>query len=91
MTRFVPRVFEDTIQGQQRQAMSCDMLFELGLSCSIGHDGALDLISAHKWFNIAALRGKREAVSYRQDIARELNDEQIAEAQRAAREWLRSH
>lgn len=90
MTRYDPRAFEDTIQGQ-RQNLSGEMLFDLGLACSTGKNGTTDLVSAHKWFNIAALKGKREAARYRQEIARELSDAQVAEAQRAAREWLRTH
>src|ERR1051326_6686268 len=31
-----------------------DMLFELGMMYSVGRDVPIDLISAHKWFNLAA-------------------------------------
>ena len=64
-----------------------DALFELGLRYCAGRDVSLDLIEAHKWFNLAALRGNAEARRYRQEIARELTKSQIARAQRLAREW----
>ena len=35
-----------------------DALFELGVTYSTGHGGlAVDLVEAHKWFNLAALFG----------------------------------
>src|SRR5580693_2251650 len=33
-----------------------DMLFELGMTYSVGRDMPVDLIAAHKWFNLAAMR-----------------------------------
>ncbi len=66
-------------------------LFSKGLECSIGGDKNVELVEAHKWFNLAALKGNKEALQYRQDIARELDQMQIAKAQRAAREWTRLH
>ena len=62
--------------------------FELGLIYSAGSEGATDLVAAHKWFNIAAVRGNREAALHRQEVAREMTAAAIAEAQRAAREWM---
>jgi TPR repeat protein len=66
-------------------------LFELGMSCSAGRDTDADLIAAHKWFNIAAIKGLPEAANYRQEVAREMTPAAIAVAQRAAREWLTAH
>jgi TPR repeat protein len=68
-----------------------DALFELGLMHSAGRDVVLDLVMAHKWFNLAALRGNEEAKRYRMEIAREMSKAEIAEAQRQAREWLSCH
>ena len=70
---------------------SGDMLFELGMMYSIGRDVPVDLVSAHKWFNLAAISGNDEAALHRQQIAAEMSARQIAVAQRAAREWLRLH
>jgi uncharacterized protein len=66
-------------------------LFALGLECATGRTGKLDLVSAHKWFNIAAVRGDREAVRMRAEVACEMSAMEIAAAQRAAREWLGVH
>jgi TPR repeat protein len=48
----------------------------------------VDFVAAHKWFNLAAMKGIDEAKSWRASIAKEMNTSQIAEAQRLAREWL---
>lgn len=68
-----------------------DALFQLGLLYSAGRDVELDLVVAHKWFNLAALRGNEEAKIYRMEISRELSRQDVARAQRMAREWLRKH
>jgi len=67
-----------------------DMLFELGMMYSVGRDVPIDLVSAHKWFNLAAMNGNAEAVRLRREIADQMSDVDIAAAQRAARAWLRN-
>lgn len=69
-----------------------DALFELGLVyCSGRDDVEIDLIEAHKWFNLAALRGNGDAKRYRSELASEMTREQIGQAQRRARAWLSQH
>jgi TPR repeat protein len=65
-----------------------DALFELGMLYATGLNVAADLIVAHKWFNLAAMRGNDEARAHRMELAREMSAAQIAEAQKLAREWL---
>ena len=66
-----------------------DELFRLGLLYSTGQGGApLDYVSAHMLFNLAAMRGSVEAKIYRRELSREMAQVEVAEAQRAAREWL---
>jgi TPR repeat protein len=66
-----------------------DMLFELGMMYSVGRDAPIDLVSAHKWFNLAAVKGNTEAIRLRREVADQMSDAEIAVAQRAARDWLR--
>ena len=69
--------------------MSGDDLFKLGLMYSTGQGGApMDLVSAHMIFNLAAMKGSVEAKVYRHELSREMEREDVAEAQRAARRWL---
>lgn len=65
--------------------------FELGLRYSTGHGAPLDYITAHKWFNLAALQGVAEARDHRVDLARDMSTAEIAEAQKLAREWAHIH
>ncbi|MBA3053815.1 MAG: hypothetical protein FP826_02510 [Sphingomonadales bacterium] len=65
--------------------------FDLGVAFSTGSHGATtDLIEAHKWFNLAAVGGYDDAAQCRADIAEDMTAREIAEAQRRAREWLRT-
>jgi TPR repeat protein len=68
-----------------------DALFELGMLYATGRDVDADLVSAHKWFNLAAARGNEAARGYRVELSQEMSADQIAEAQKLAREWLQTH
>jgi len=69
--------------------MGGDDLLKLGMMYSTGQGGApVDLISAHMMFNLAAMRGSLEAQVYRKELSREMDREDVAEAQKAARQWL---
>ena len=64
-------------------------LLQMGLLYSTGQGGApLDYVSAHMLFNLAAMRGCEEARSYRRELSQEMDRDSVAEAQRAARQWL---
>jgi len=67
-----------------------DAMYNLGLAYSTGQGVGVDYIAAHKWFNLAAMKGVDEARSWRAQLSREMSAGQIAEAQRQAREWLAS-
>jgi len=68
-----------------------DALFQLGLMYCVGRDVDIDLVEAHKWFNLAALRGNEDAKIYRFEIARDMSKTEISRAQRLAREWIAMH
>ena len=75
---------------RRSEALSIDELFQRGISFATGRTGRIDLIEAHKWFNLAAAKGQSSAAQRREEIASEMSKEEIAEALRAAREWLAS-
>jgi TPR repeat protein len=89
MARF--EVHDADLAAIGQQNMSGDVFFHLGITYSVGRGVTPDMIAAHKWFNLAAARGNREAARHRQEIAGEMSSAQIAEAQRQAREWLSTH
>jgi len=82
---------ELTAAGLGEGSVTADTMFELGMMYSSGREVPIDLIIAHKWFNIAAMKGHVEAARLRREIAAEMQDAEIGHAQRAARDWLKAH
>jgi len=70
---------------------NADDCFGLGMVYSAGAGVGVDLVEAHKWFNIAAMRGHKDAAQLRREIAEQMSDSEIGCAQRAARDWLKAH
>ena len=68
-----------------------EALYDLGLLYSIGHGVEQDNIEAHKWFNLAAMRGMLSAQIDRSEVADAMSMGEISEAQRKAREWMVTH
>ena len=68
-----------------------DVLFERGLYWASGRSGVVNLIAAHKWFNLAALKGRGDAAIMRREVAELMSDVEIAAAQREARAWMTTH
>jgi uncharacterized protein len=68
-----------------------DVLFERGLYWASGRSGIVDLVAAHKWFNLAALKGRVDAIPMRREIAELMSEVEIAMAQREARAWMTMH
>lgn len=81
------------IESRLRDAARGDAkaCYDLGMVYSSGAEGVdIDLIEAHKWFNIAAVSGDDRAQYSRAEIAEDMSAREIIEAQKAARAWLRS-
>ena len=69
-----------------------EALYDLGVSYSTWCGGVdVDLVEAHKWFNLAALSGDTRAQACRAEISVEMTAREIAEAQKQARAWLGGH
>ena len=84
-------MLEFSLAGSGQAPVTVDTMFELGMMHASGRDVPVDLITAHKWFNIAATRGHAEAIQLRREIAAEMSDAEIGQAQRAARDWLKAN
>ena len=76
------------VEVNEGAAVTSGALLQLGIMYSLGREVDRDLVAAHKWFNLAALRGNECAKQYRRDISSEMSAEEIAQAQRDARKWL---
>jgi hypothetical protein len=68
-----------------------DVLFERGLYWASGRSGVVNLVAAHKWFNLAAVKGRTDAIPLRREVAELMSDAEIATAQREARAWMTAH
>jgi hypothetical protein len=68
-----------------------DVLFDLGMLYASGRSGLVDLVAAHKWFNLAALKGRVDALAQRREVAELMSEGEIAIAQREARAWMTTH
>ncbi len=69
---------------------SADTFFQLGMMYSTGRNVPIDYVTAHKWFNLAAVGGNQDAIRLRREIAEQMSDAEIGLAQRAARDWLKA-
>ena len=74
--------------GSNAQA---EVLFQLGLMYATGRDCDADLVAAHKWLNIAAIKGSERAAELRAELAVSMTKPEIARALREAREWMTVH
>ncbi len=70
---------------------NADILFEMGMMYATGRDCEIDLVAAHKWFNIAAIKGAPRAATLRAEIAQSMSKAELARALREAREWMTMH
>jgi TPR repeat protein len=68
-----------------------DILFELGMMYATGRDCDADVVAAHKWFNIAAIKGSARAAELRAELSATMSKAEIAQALREAREWMTMH
>jgi TPR repeat protein len=73
-----------------QSAASAEGLLDLGIMYSSGRNVPIDYVTAHKWLNLAASKGSHDAARLRREIAAEMSEAEIAAAQRAARDWLRT-
>ena len=54
--------------GTVGSGAQADILFEMGMMYATGRDCSVDLVAAHKWFNIAAIKGVSEVYSVTGEI-----------------------
>jgi uncharacterized protein len=94
--RGVPQDFAEAAHWYQRAAEQGDAQaqYNLGLAYAHGEGVAQDVVEAHMWFNLAAARfpatdtrNRAVAVKNRDTVAGEMTSEQLAQAQKRARDW----
>jgi uncharacterized protein len=88
MARF--EILDDGV-GAMGANTQADILFELGMMYATGRDCDVDMVAAHKWFNIAAIKGSVRAAELRSELAAQMSKPDIVKALREAREWMTMH
>lgn len=75
------------VESRMHDALAGDpgACFDLGVAHSCGSVAEMNLVEAHKWFDLAALGGYAAAEKYRADVAREMSAREMAEARRRVR------
>ena len=89
MARF--EMFEGGAGGTGGATAKADVLFELGMMYATGRDCDVDIVAAHKWFNIAAIKGSERAAEARSELSASMSNMEIARSLREAREWMTTH
>jgi len=87
MARFEINNMEAAMGGETQADVFCEM----GLMYATGRGCELNLVAAHKWLNIAAIKGSERAALLRADLGRSMSKLELAKALRAAREWMTMH
>jgi TPR repeat protein len=77
--------------GAMGATAQADVLFELGIMYATGRDCDADVVAAHKWLNIAAIKGSVRAAGLRSELSATMSKIEIAKALREAREWMTVH
>jgi hypothetical protein len=79
-----PDVFADALVPAQCRWRPADVGFP-------NHHLVIRRFAAHKWFNLAALRGRADAIQMRREVAELMSSDEIAVAQRDARYRMMAH
>jgi TPR repeat protein len=95
--RGVPQDDQKAGQWYTKAAEQGDALAQLNLGTLYqnGRGVPQDYVKAHMWFNLSAAIGGDDlfdkASEGREEVASKMTPQQIAEAQRLAREWTKKH
>ena len=90
----VPQDFTDAAQWFRKAAERGDVVAQekLGFAYLLGEGVPQDYLEAHKWLNLAAARAsgdnQKASADFRDRIAKMITPDQLAEAQKRAREWM---
>ena len=77
--------------GKAAEQGNVSALNGLGTLHLAGHGVPQNQVEAYKWFNLAAVSGEREYIDNRDKVAGKLSPAQLAEGQRLASEWAKTH
>ena len=84
--------FNEAYEGFQNLAQkgSAVCQYFLGVMYLRGYGALQDFIMSHFWFNLAASKGYKKARFHLAKLTNSMSADQVAEAQRMARDWVRA-
>jgi hypothetical protein len=87
--RGVPQNYAEAVKWYRKSAEQDDETSQniLGEMYRDGQGVPQDYVQAHMWFSLAASKGLQIAASNRDRVAKMMTPDQLAQAQRMAREW----
>ena len=85
----VPQDYAEAVKWYRMGAEQGDVWTQvaLGVKYANGHGVPQDYVLAHMWLNLAVAQGSKNGILFRDEFAESMTSEQIAEAQKLAREW----
>ena len=85
----VPQDYAEAARWYSEAAEQGNALAQVNLGGMYAHGQGVkaDKVLAHMWYNLASAAGQSDASKYRNTVAESMKPEEIAEAQRLAREW----
>ena len=89
----VPQDYVEAVKWYRMAADQGDEFaqYDLGVMHSKGQGVPRDFLTAHMWLSLAAAQGNKVAQEGREIMAKLLTPDELAEAQRMAREWMAKH
>ncbi len=85
----VPQDYAEAVKWYRMGAEQGDVWTQvaLGVKYANGEGVPQDYVLAHMWLNLAVAQGSKNGILFRDEFAESMTSEQVAEAQRLAREW----
>jgi len=85
----VPEDYKEAVRWYRKSADqgNASAQSNLGVMYATGYGVPEDYVQAHMWFNLAAAQGYDKAKKNRDVFAKKMSVEQIAQAQKLARDW----
>ncbi len=89
----VPQDYVEAVRWYRLAAEQGDAIGKgaLGFMYENGQGVPQDYVLAHMWFNLGAAQGLSYFADERDDVAKKMTADQIAQAQQLAREWAEAH
>lgn len=85
----MPQDYDEAVKWYRKAAKrgQADAQNSFGVLYRDGQGVQQDYVLAHMWCSLAATQGNEDAIKNRDIIAEKMTSDQIAEAQKLAREW----